>query len=70
MNTQEWIVNHFEELVNKYAGKYIAVVNKNVVSTGGAATDVEKEAVKKYPDEMPSIIFIPRKEDLACLLTQ
>ncbi len=68
MNTQEWLIKHFEELVNKYAGKYIAVVNKDVVSTGCAVADVEQEAVGKCPGEMPSIIFIPRKEDLACLL--
>jgi len=29
---REWIVNHFEELVSKYGGKYIIVVNEKVVN--------------------------------------
>jgi|GEM_PF-6005340 hypothetical protein len=29
---QKWIVKHFEELVDKYGGKYIAVANEKVAS--------------------------------------
>jgi Family of unknown function (DUF5678) len=29
-----WIVEHFSELVTKYAGKYVAVVNEILVAVG------------------------------------
>ena len=29
-----WIVEHFSELVTKYAGKYVAVVNETLVAVG------------------------------------
>ena len=29
-----WIVEHFSELVTKYAGKYVAVVNEKLVAVG------------------------------------
>lgn len=32
-----WVVEHFSELVTKYAGKYIAVVNQ-ASSSGGIRT--------------------------------
>ncbi len=68
MKSQEWITKNFENLVNKYPNKYIAVVDEIVVGIGSSAKDVENEALKKYPKKIPSIIFIPKKEDLACLL--
>lgn len=68
MKSQEWITKNFENLVNKYPSKYIAVVDETVVTVGSSAKDVENEVLKKYPKKIPSIIFIPKKEDLACLL--
>ena len=32
-----WIVEHFSELVTKYAGKYVAVVNETLVAVGESA---------------------------------
>jgi hypothetical protein len=31
---QEWIVKHFEELVERYGGKFIAVSNEEIVAVG------------------------------------
>lgn len=66
--SQGWITKNFESLVDKYPNKYIAVVNDKVVSSGMSAKDVEEKAKRRYPDKMPSVILIPKKEDLACLL--
>jgi hypothetical protein len=63
-----WIVEHFSELVTKYAGKYVAVVNETLVAVGNSPTEVEVEAKKKYPRKMPSVLHVPREEDMACLL--
>jgi len=68
VKSQEWITKNFEMLVDEYPSKYIAVVNDKVVSVGTSAKDVEEKARKEYPAKIPSVILIPKKEDLACLL--
>jgi hypothetical protein len=63
-----WIVEHFSELVTKYAGKAIAVVNEQLVAVGENEVDVESIAKEKYPGKIPSVLTVPREEDMACLL--
>jgi hypothetical protein len=63
-----WIVQHFSELVEKYAGKYIAVVNEGLVAVGNSRAEVEKKAKGIEPGKMPSVLKVPREEDMACLL--
>jgi hypothetical protein len=63
-----WIVDHFSELVAKYPGKYIAVVNESLVAAGDSPADVESEAQKRVSGKMPSVFHAPKEEDLACLL--
>ncbi len=63
-----WIVEHFSEFVTKYAGKYIAVVNQELVAIGDSGSEVEAKARKINPQEIPSILRVPREEDMACLL--
>jgi hypothetical protein len=63
-----WIVDHFSELVNTYAGKYIAVVNETVVAVGHSGKEVEDKARAVAPEKMPSVLRVPREEDMACLL--
>jgi hypothetical protein len=63
-----WIVKHFSELVDKYAGKYIAVVNEGLVAVGDSRAEVEKKAKGVEPEKMPSVLKVPREEDMACLL--
>jgi len=63
-----WIVEHFSELVTKYAGKHVAVVNQQLVAVGESGTEVEAEARKIHPDKIPSVLRVPREEDMACLL--
>lgn len=64
----EWITEHFEELVDKYEGKWIAIVNGKIVATGKSAVEVEEVAMKDNPEKLPSVILIPQKEDFECLL--
>jgi hypothetical protein len=63
-----WIVEHFSELVDKYAGKYVAVVNEALVAVGDSGKEVEDEARKIEPHKIPSVLRIPREEEMACLL--
>jgi hypothetical protein len=63
-----WVVEHFSELVANYAGKYIAVVNQALVAVGESGHEVEVEARRIEPGKIPSVLRIPREEDMACLL--
>jgi hypothetical protein len=63
-----WIIEHFSELVSKYAGKYVAVVDQKLVAAGTSGKDVEDKARKAVPDKMPSVFRVPREEEMACLL--
>jgi hypothetical protein len=63
-----WIVEHFSELVIKFPGKAIAVVNEQLVAVGENEADVELMAKERYPDRIPSVLTVPREEDMACLL--
>jgi len=63
-----WIVEHFSELVDKHAGKYVAVVNETLVAVGDSGKEVEDKARKIEPRKIPSVLRIPREEEMACLL--
>jgi hypothetical protein len=63
-----WIVEHFSELVDKYAGKYVAVVNEALVAVGDSGKEVEDKARSIEPRKIPSVLRIPREEEMACLL--
>jgi hypothetical protein len=63
-----WIVEHFSELVDKYAGKYVAVVNEALVAVGDSGKEVEDKAREIEPRKIPSVLRIPREEEMACLL--
>jgi hypothetical protein len=63
-----WIVEHFSELVTRYPGRAIAVVNEQLVAVGDSEVEVELIAKEKYPNKIPSVLTIPHEEDMACLL--
>ena len=63
-----WIVEHFSELVDRYAGKYVAVVNETLVAVGESGKEVEDRAREIEPHKIPSVLLVPREEDMACLL--
>ena len=64
-----WIVEHFSELVTKYAGKYVAVVNETLVAVGESRREVESKARSIEPAKIPSVLRVPREEDMVCLLS-
>ena len=63
-----WIVEHFSELVTKYAGKYVAVVNETLVAVGDSGKEVEDKARAMAPEKIPSVLRVPREEEMVCLL--
>jgi hypothetical protein len=63
-----WIVEHFSELVSKYAGTYVAVVHEMLVAVGDSKKEVEDKARAIAPEKIPSVLRVPREEEMACLL--
>ncbi len=59
---------HFEELVDKYGGNYIAIIGENIVTVNKSAKKAEEDAILKFPDSKPIVAPIPKKEDLVCAL--
>ncbi|NMX20966.1 succinyl-CoA synthetase subunit alpha [ANME-1 cluster archaeon GoMg4] len=49
---------------SKYAGKWIATIDKKVVAKGDDAEVVYKEAKRKYPAKKPSLAKIPTGDTL------
>lgn len=64
----DWVREHFDELADRYEGKYVAVSSRRVVAVGNDAVDVEETALREDPSTLPSVIFLPQREDFECLL--
>ena len=62
-----WIRAHFEEWVDKYAGKY-AVVAAGELFVGEDPVQLEAKARRKHPGIIPHGLPIPRPEDFTCAL--
>jgi len=65
---QKWIYEHFSELVDKYAGRYVSVAGGGLVAVGDSAKEVDDIARAKYPTIIASVLRIPKEEDFECLL--
>lgn len=62
---QQWLQEHFEELVEKFADRYVAVVNEELV-VGDSPQEVREKARRKHPAINPSILRMPHPEDFVC----
>lgn len=67
--SQEWIIENFESLVSKYGGKYIGVVDEEVVSAALTPREVIEIAKKAgIEEEKVSLLKVPTEEELICVL--
>ncbi len=63
-----WYAAHFEELVRKYAGKAIAVVEGTIAVVADTEKGADRWARKAHPDVVPLVLAIPMEEELVYLL--
>ena len=56
----EYVMSAHDQL-GEHLGKWIAVVNNRIVSTGSNANQIYQEAKKKHPDKVPFIMKIPEE---------
>ena len=67
--SQKWIVENFESLVSKYGGKYIGVVDEEVISVALTPLEILEKAKKMGKEEEEvSLLKIPTEEELICIL--
>lgn len=59
-----WLSKNIPMLQKEYAGKWIAIIDKEVVASGELATEVYKKAEEKYPGIEPLLYAVPKNEDL------
>ena len=63
-----WYAKHFEELVEKYGGKAIAVVDEEIISVEDTEKKANEVARNKYPHKVPFVAYVPKVEEVECLL--
>lgn len=67
--SEEWITENFESLVSKYGGKYIGVVNDQVISAALTPREVLENAKRLgQEEEEVSLLKVPTEEELICIL--
>ena len=64
----KWYAEHFEELVEKYGGRAIAVVDENVVANEDSEEKAYDIARCNYPKKVPFVTYIPKKDEFECCL--
>lgn len=66
---QEWITENFESLVSEYGGKYIGIVNEEVIAADLTPKAVLEQAKRKGQNEEDvSLLKVPTEEELVCVL--
>ena len=50
--------------MEQFRWKHVAMIGRKVVASGDSAKEVFEKARKQYPDKMPVLAYIPRREAL------
>ena len=59
----KWFASFSKEM-EQFRGKHVAIIGRKVVASGDSAKEVFEKARKEYPEKMPVLAFIPRREAL------
>lgn len=64
----DWLTHHFNELIDKYPGKIVAVIDDKVVGVGDTYQEVYKPFLKSELELMPLVIRVPHPDDIEEML--
>lgn len=56
------------ELMEEYAGKYVAIVDDEIVLSGDDEFEAYKKAKEQHPDKEVSLVYVPTEEETVTLL--
>lgn len=65
----EWLADHLDELVERYAGRVIAVRQGSILAVGDSEAEVYQQLCEQGIDPMPLVFRVPRLEDLQSILS-
>lgn len=68
MDPQMYLRRHSEELSRKYPGKYIAIIDGNVVAADRSPLAAFNKAKKKAPNKEIGIFYMATDEEMVTLL--
>lgn len=63
-----WVAEHMDEFVRKYRGNYLVIVGKEVIAATKDRAMAWKEAGKTIPEQIPYVLYIPKKTEENLLL--
>ena len=67
MDANTWLAKNFEDVVNKYGGKYVVIIDgKGVVFSGRSPLKLAERAKLKFPGAKPLFSRVPHPRDLLC----
>jgi hypothetical protein len=67
IDNDRWLREHFEELVDKYAGEFLVVADGQIYR-GGTPSQLRDQAQSEHPKSKIMGIRVPRPEDFICAL--
>ncbi len=65
---ENYMLKHSQELSEKYPGKYVAIVEDELVAVNNSAVNAFRKAKDKFPDKEVCISYIPTEEETVTLL--
>ncbi|MDP3640586.1 MAG: DUF5678 domain-containing protein [Nanoarchaeota archaeon] len=57
-----------KKIPKKYAGKYVAFINKEIVSSGRTSVEAYKKAKGQFPKRIVSLTYVPTKKETITFL--
>ncbi len=60
----KWLIENTPQFQTRYAGKWIAVVKREIAGVGDTALEAYHQAKEKYPNITPLLDFVPTEECL------
>ena len=65
---EDWLAAHLDELIDKYPGKIVAILNGEIVRIGDTYKEVYQPFLEADLEWMPLVVRVPHPDDLQELL--
>jgi hypothetical protein len=65
----EWLKAHFEEIVDRYAHRVIAILDQEIVEVGESIREGQQKVANHHPARIPLVFEVPSREEFTCLLS-
>lgn len=64
----EWLEEHLEELVERYAGRAVAIYDGGIIAIGDSEAEIYRIIRGKELSEIPLVFRVPTEEDFQSVL--